>query len=446
MNRTAVIAELSAVRDITPSVKHGRYPAYASSGSPWLRDLPSHWKARRLKFVARSQPSNVDKKSAEGEVSVRLCNYVDVYKNDYITQNLDFMQATAEPAELAKFRLRLGDVLITKDSEEWNDIAVPAFVTQDFEDVACGYHLSQVRPRVNAMDGEYLFRAFRASGVAEQFQVRANGVTRFGLAAGAIGDVTFPVPPIEEQRSIAAFLRHETSRIDALIDKKQRLIELLAEKRIALIGHVVTKGLSTNVRMVNAGVPWLGDVPCHWQVKRLKFAVTFQRGHDLPTSERTEGEVPVVTSAGPSGLHDKAAARGPGIVTGRYGTIGTFHLIEGSYWPLNTTLYSIDLHDNQPRFLWYMLHVLKDVFLVNSAKSAVPGVDRNDLHEVLVVIPPDDEQNDIVRYLDDKVRGFEQLTLRVESAIDRLREYRSALISAAVTGKIDVRQEVHHHA
>jgi type I restriction enzyme S subunit len=89
-----------------------------------------------------------------------------------------------------------------------------------------------------------------------------------------------------------------------------------------------------------------------------------------------------------------------------------------------------------------MLHVLTDVFLVNSAKSAVPGVDRNDLHEVPVAIPPDEEQNAIARYLDDEVRGFEQLSSRVGSAIDRLREYRSALISAAVTGKIDVRGEV----
>lgn len=226
-------------------MKHRRYPKYAPSESLWLGELPSHWKTRRLKFVARSQPSNVDKKSADGETSVRLCNYVDVYKNDYITPDLDFMHATADLPEIKKFRLRKGDVLITKDSEEWDDIAVPAFVTQDFEDVICGYHLSLVRSRKAVMDGEYLFRAFRASGVAEQFHVAANGITRYGIAAGAIGDVVFPVPPLEEQLAIATFLRRETGRIDALIvglppdtigtGVLSRLVALLHEYRSALI-------------------------------------------------------------------------------------------------------------------------------------------------------------------------------------------------------------------
>lgn len=439
MNRHATLNDLADALDGTSTQKHRRYPRYAPSVSPWLGDLPAHWKTRRLKFVAASRPSNVDKKTVEGEIPVRLCNYVDVYKNHYITPDLDFMQATADPAEVAKFRLRRGDVLITKDSEEWNDIAVAAFVTQDFDDVACGYHLSQVRPRARVVDGEYLFRAFGASGVSEQFQVAANGVTRFGIAAGAIGDVTFPVPPLDEQQAIAAFLRRETAHIDALIAKNQRLIELLQEKRTTLIGHVVTKGLDAKAPMTDTGVPWLGEVPAHWHVQRLKYAVTFQRGHDLPTSERVEGSVAVVTSAGPSGWHDQPAARAPGIVTGRYGTIGAFHLIEADYWPLNTTLYSIDLHGNVPRFLWYMLHVLTDVFLMNSAKSAVPGVDRNDLHQVLVAVPPLDEQQAIARHLHEQIRRFEQLAIRVQTAIDKLREYRSALISAAVTGKIDVR-------
>ena len=248
------------------------------------------------------------------------------------------------------------------------------------------------------------------------------------------------LPPLPEQRAIAAFLDRETGRIDTLIAKKERLIKLLGEKRTALISHAVTKGLNPSAPMKDSRVAWLGEVPAHWQVKRLKFAVTFQRGHDLPASERMEGAVPVVTSAGPSGWHNQRAARGPGIVTGRYGTIGTFHLIEGDYWPLNTTLYSIDLHNNVPAFLWHMLHVLTDVFLVNAGKSAVPGVDRNDLHPLLVAVPPEHEQSAIVQFLDDELHKFEELASRVQTAVERLREYRSALISAAVTGKIDVRE------
>ena len=275
----------------------------------------------------------------------------------------------------------------------------------------------------------------------ENIRNLAGGDLRDGLNLELIGSIRCPLPSMSEQDIIAAFLDRETAKIDELIEKKQQLIELLREKCRVAVHRAVTKGLDFTTPMKPSGIDWLGDVPCHWQLKRLKFAVTFQRGHDLPASERVEGDVPVVSSAGPSSYHDKAAARGPGIVTGRYGTIGTFYLVDGDYWPLNTTLYSIDLHGNQPRFLWYMLHILSDVFVVNSAKSAVPGVDRNDLHEVLIAIPPNDEQSEISRHLDGELHGFEQLSSHVDAALNRLREYRSTLISAAVTGQIDVRHD-----
>jgi type I restriction enzyme S subunit len=179
-----------------------------------------------------------------------LCNYVDVYKNEYITPDIDFMAATATKSELDKFRLRYGDILITKDSEEWNDIAVPAFVSQDFETVACGYHLSQVRAFTDIIHPEYLFRAFMSGGVAEQFQVAANGVTRFGLSVGAITTVLFPVPPLDEQRTIAVFLADKTRRIDRLVAGLPsdvtgsgilvRFGLLLHEYRAALVTSAVT--------------------------------------------------------------------------------------------------------------------------------------------------------------------------------------------------------------
>jgi type I restriction enzyme S subunit len=431
------VAEL--VEELAPQRRFHAYPEYQESGVDWLGARPSHWKVRKLKHIASLRTSNVDKKSYEEEQPVRLCNYTDVYYNEQIVANLAFMEATASPEEIAKFSLMKGDVLITKDSEDPNDIAVPACVVDDLERVLCGYHLAQVRAHPTLAHGRYLARAFKASGIRDQFNSRATGITRHGLSKDTIGSSLFLVPPLDEQRAIAAFLDRETARIDELIAKKQRLIELLAEKRTALISHAVTKGLNPKAPLKDTGVEWLGHVPQHWKQKQLKFAITFQRGHDLPSSERVEGTVPVVTSAGPSSWHDDAIATAPGIVTGRYGTIGKFHLVEEDYWPLNTTLYSIDLRGNSPRFLWYMLHVFSDVFLVNSAKSAVPGVDRNDLHPVRVAVPPKSEQEAIVCYLDEQLRRYEELTSDVETAIERLAEYRSALITAAVTGKIDVR-------
>jgi len=114
-------------------------------------------------------------------------------------------------------------------------------------------------------------------------------------------------------------------------------------------------------------------------------------------------------------------------------------LIEEDYWPLNTTLYSIDLRRNKPRYLWFMLQSVADLFVMDSLKSAVPGVDRNDIHQIKVVVPPSNEQDNIVNYLDTQTTIFDNITSEAASAINRLTEYRTALISAAVTGKIDVR-------
>jgi type I restriction enzyme S subunit len=115
------------------------YPAYRDSGVEWLGNIPTHWDVRRLKNIASASLSNVDKKSLEGQDAVRLCNYVDVYYNERITPDLDFMAATATLDQIKRFWLRAGDVLVTKDSESWTDIAVPAVVAEDLPDVLCGY-------------------------------------------------------------------------------------------------------------------------------------------------------------------------------------------------------------------------------------------------------------------------------------------------------------------
>jgi type I restriction enzyme S subunit len=139
------------------------YPAYRDSGVEWLGEIPASWAIGRLKVVACVQLSNVDKKSVEGQTTVRLCNYTDVYYHAHLTLDLDFMVATATQDQVRRFSLRQGDVLITKDSESWTDIAVPAVVTRDLPGVLCGYHLAHIRPH-QGCHGAFLARAFSAIG------------------------------------------------------------------------------------------------------------------------------------------------------------------------------------------------------------------------------------------------------------------------------------------
>lgn len=431
-------------------MRYPSYDKYKDSGVQWLGEVPEHWEVKRLKTSATYRVSNVDKLTKEDELPVRLCNYTDVYYNDSIHPNMDLMRATASAEEIQRFRLRVNDILITKDSEDWRDIAIPARVEATAPNLLCGYHLAMITPDPKSLDGGFLLRSLQSCAINQQFQIASSGVTRYGLPKSSIGEALIFVPPISEQTAIADFLDQATGKIDTLVAKKRTLIERLKEKRTALISRTVTRGLPADValefgiephtRFKDSGIEWLGQVPVGWETKQLKWAIMFQRGHDLPSDQREDGPIPVVSSAGISAKHNVAIAKGPGIVTGRYGTIGKFHLIEEDYWPLNTTLYSIELRENDPFYLCYMLEHLSPLVILHSVKSAVPGVDRNDLHPTVVSMPQLSEQVAISTYLDRETTKIDKLIDTVETAIDRLLEYRTSLITAAVTGKIDVRE------
>jgi type I restriction enzyme S subunit len=224
------------------------YPKYRPSAIEWVPTIPEHWEVRKLKQIASVMFSNVDKKSDDQELPVLLCNYTDVYYNDYITPAIAFMEATATPEEISRFKLAPGDVLVTKDSEEWSDIAVPAHVAVGLNGVVCGYHLALIRPRPEVIHGEYLFRAFGARGINDQFRVEATGITRYGLGKYPLDNALFPVPPLEEQRAIAAFLDRKTKMIYRLVERIEYLggkvsetkASLLREYKIALVTAAVT--------------------------------------------------------------------------------------------------------------------------------------------------------------------------------------------------------------
>lgn len=212
--------------------------AMKDSGVEWLGEIPKHWEVKKLKFIAYAKPSNVDKKSKEDEKDVLLCNYTDVYYNDFITNKLDFMKATATDEQIKKFTLEIDDVIITKDSEGAEDIAIAACVQEIQDNLVCGYHLTHIKP--THCNGKYLFRAFNSNGIHDQFKVAANGITRYGIGVYGIDNAWFPVPPMIEQEEIAKHIDDKTSKIDTLTAKATKAIELLKEKRTSLISAAVT--------------------------------------------------------------------------------------------------------------------------------------------------------------------------------------------------------------
>jgi len=209
------------------------------SGIEWLGKIPKHWEVQPLWSVTRIRNSNVDKKSIEGEQPVILCNYVDVYKNEFIHGQIEFMEATATGSEKLAFALREGDVIITKDSEDWRDIAVPAIVVETIPHLLCGYHLALLRAGSAILAG-YLFRLLQSKACSSYFATKALGVTRFGLAQHAVRRCMTPVPPKSEQEAIVTHIDRETVKSDTLISKYERELVLLEEYRSSLISHAVT--------------------------------------------------------------------------------------------------------------------------------------------------------------------------------------------------------------
>ena len=433
-----------------------RYPKYKDSGVEWLGKVPEHWEVRRLKHICHVFPSNVDKKSVEGETAVLLCNYTDVYYNDMIVAGMDFMPATATEDQIAKFTLRAGDTIITKDSETADDIAVAAHVPHDLPGVVCGYHLSMVRPR-EGIHGVFVKRLFDSAYAKSCFAVRANGLTRVGLSQYELDNVDMPVPPPTEQAAVATFLDCETAKIDALIAEQQRLIELLQEKRQAVISHAVTKGLNPNVPMKDSEIEWLGEVPEHWQVRRL--GVLFRE-----VNEQGKDELPILSVSIHDGVSDKEMAEEEldrkvtrsddrtkykrvtagdlvyNMMRAWQGGFGTVE-VEGMVSPAYVVA--------RPRseiMTLYVEHVLRTPAAIEQMRRHSRGITDfrlrlywDEFKNISVPVPPTGEVRAICAAIDGMAKQAEALEAEAHSAIALLQERRSALISAAVTGQIDVR-------
>jgi type I restriction enzyme, S subunit len=441
------------------------YPKYKDSGVAWLGDVPGHWDVRRLRNTAEMRVSSVDKHTKDDEQTVRLCNYVDVYKNDRIRSGIPFMRATATRDEIERFRLQAGDVLITKDSEAWNDIGVPALVEETADDIISGYHLALLRPFSERVDGKYLFRTLQSTGVAYQFHVEAHGVTRYGLSHSAIKSVWLPIPPLPGQAAIIRFLEHADRRIRRYIHAKQKLIKLLEEQKQAIIHRAVTRGLDPKVRLKPSGVEWLGDVPEHWDVKRLHQITDPRRpvmyGIVLPGPNVDDG-VYIVKGGNcePGRLRPERLARTTFEIESRYarsrlvagdivfairGGVGAAELVPPELSGANLTQDAarIAAADSvNPHWLLYGVRapVFREHVKSQVVGATVRGINIRSLKRIDLVMPPYEKQKEIVEHLVGATSGILAALDRAHQETSLLREYRNRLIADVVTGKLDVRE------
>lgn len=433
----------------------------------WIQRVPSGWSVKPLRAVSSYVVSNVDKIPVDGEQAVRLCNYSDVYNNQFITRQLDFMVGTATEDEIRRFGLLVDDVIITKDSESWDDIGIPALVVETADDLVCGYHLALLRPNEKALSGRFLLRCLQAKVLRLQLELAANGVTRFGLPKSEIGAMRLPVPPLRRQLAIADFLDRETTRLDALAAAKQRVLDLLAEKRRAIIAKAVTRGLDPEVNLRDSGVPWLGEIPAHWSAMRVRHLISSLEQGWSPEAENREPTLDewgvLKLNAVSQGVFDQTAAK---TLLARMEPRPDIEVHAGDVLITRANTPSLVgdaclVTDTRPKLmlcdLIYRLRVVSErvdarflvSFLITAGRghpemtargtsNSMVKLSQEHIKDWWTPVPPPDEQRAIVHYIARETAQLDAMRAATERTIALLQERRSALIAAAVTGQLDV--------
>ena len=432
---------------ISPIVGRGRYlryPAYKNSGIGWLGEIPAHWPTARMWQVSEAISGGTPTREFAGnwngsipwvspkDMKQRLISDTEE-KITELALSESGLRLIQPPALLVVVR-----GMILAHSFPVGLLTVPATFNQDMKSLKID---SGVEPR---------FFAWLLDGVSQHILATAVEIAGHGTRAVRMDQwrsIELSLPTVSEQRSISDHLDSETAKIDALVAKKERLIELLRENRAALLTRAVTKGLNPDVPMKDSGIEWLGEIPAHWEQTPIKWRATCSSGYALPTDEISPESVPersvtipIIGGNGRMGYSSRSNTPYSVIAIGRVGALcGNIHLVLEPAWITDNALV---LRVDQSLFdLRYLAEVLRSRNLNSLAdQSAQPLITSTQVRAQRVPRPSLHEQRIIADHLDRETAKIDALVAKVQEATERLRELRTALISAAVTGKIDVRE------
>ena len=435
--------------------------SYTDSGVEWLGRMPEHWGTTKLKNHFWVMPSNVDKKTNEGEAEVKLCNYVDVYYNEKITAEIDFMVASANEREIAKFSLRIDDILITKDSEDPHDIAVPAIVKHVEKGLLCGYHLSMLRRKSRHYNSDFLFWALKDEAIASQLYREACGVTRWAIASRHIKNSVLPLPPPEEQAAIAAYLDHACAKLDRVIAIKEEQLGRLEEVEKDKISSLLI-GVA-DLHRGHETYPWLPTMARGWKVVPMKRLLSEKLKYGA--NEAAEQEVQEhpryirITDFGYDGqLRSETFKSLPPDVAAPYmleqgdvlfarsgATVGKTFLFAEENLEACYAGYLIRArtakHIMRPEYLYYYTMTKwyerwKDLIFT---QATIQNIGADKYQYLPVVVPPTvKDQDRLIAKVKLVLSANRGLKTRISEQVTTLKTYRKSLIHECVTGKKQV--------
>jgi type I restriction enzyme S subunit len=450
-------------------VSFPRYPKYKDSAVEWLGKVPEHWDVQRLKHVAARIPYAIvdgpfgtqlkaEDYRSSGVPLVRISNLS--FTGRFLEDDLVFIE-DSKAEEVSRSTVRRGDVVIGKTGATIGKSALFDYSDKGVIASSC----LKISPDPDAVSPAFLARIIESDGFQKTLLNESGGSTRDTINITPFGNLAAVFPPLAEQLPICRFLVRETAKIDALIAEQQRLIELLQEKRQAVISHAVTKGLNPDAPMKDSGIEWLGQVPKHWEVCRVKTVSSFTTSGPRGWSERVGEDGSLFVQSGDltdSMEVDFANCKRVQVVEDAEVEAARTRLQDGDVVVCVTGAKTgnVAVCTSVPEASYVNQHVC----LIRPTASVLPlflgmvlksgygetyfslaqyglkqGLSLEDVREARVILPPLEEQRTITQTLVDLATRSRSLVAEAERAIALLQERRSALISAAVTGQIDVR-------
>ncbi|MEB2810821.1 restriction endonuclease subunit S [Campylobacter upsaliensis] len=402
--------------------------SYKPSGIEWLGEIPKHWEICKLNKISYFINGYAFESSHfDYSFSIPVIRIGDI-QNDKIIYHTCLM--TKEQENLKNFMIYRGDIVIALSGATTGKFAVcnsnkKAYINQ---------RVAIIRSDIKIL--KYYLSTF---GFVNYIDMLCNGSAQPNISTKEVGNFKIPLPPLQEQKEIAEFLDSKCEKIQNYIEKKQKLITLLQEKKQALINKVVTKGLNPNIEFKDSGIEYLGLIPHHWEVRRMKFMASIHNGREQTEIADENGIYPIYGSGGILGksmyfIYDK-----PSVLLGRKGTIDKPLFVEEPFWTIDTMFYTSVSKIVLPKYFYYLCFTIDFQFYISG--SAIPSMTQYDLANISFALPPLQEQKQIANFLDEKCEKINSAIEKTKKQIELVKEYKNTFINEAVCGRINLQKK-----